>query len=333
MSPSGARQSTRGDTLRARARVLRAIRNHLDSLIFCEIEAPVAVASPGLEPQLDAFELAHPEGPRRYLHTSPEYALKRLLGTTDLRRIYSMGPCFRDEPTSRTHGPEFTMLEWYSDAVDLFGLMDQCEALVRAAAVGAWGSPRAGDGTDLSPPFARQTVRAAFTEHTGVDPWLHASAEALRTALRAAGVSIHTDSPDWDDVFFQAFLNVVEPALHRAGPTFLWGFPASQAALSRLDPNDPTRALRFELYAGGQELANAFDELTDPAEQRQRFEADLALRAELGRQVPPIDERLLAALPGMVPTCGIALGVDRLVMWLLGIDDLAAVRAQPWEEP
>jgi lysyl-tRNA synthetase class 2 len=311
---------TRAEALRRRARVLRALRRHLDDRGFVEIEAPIAVASPGLEPHLDAFEL-RTDGPRRYLHTSPEYALKRLLGA-GLTDVYSLGPCFRDEPPSRTHSPEFTMLEWYATGLDLAGLMAQTEDVVCAAAAAV--------DVALPRPFARQTVRAAFVEHAGVDAWALDSADALRDAARAAGVRVPTESPAWDDVFFSVFLDAVEPRLAEGPPTFLWGWPASQAALARLDPADPTTALRFELYAGGFELANAFDELTDPVEQRTRFEADQALRAELGGAVYPIDEALLAALPGIPPTAGIALGVDRLVMWLLGADDIAAVRAQPW---
>ena len=145
-----------------------------------------------------------------------------------------------------------------------------------------------------------------------------------------ANEHVPTPSAAWDDVFFQVFLNAVEPRLAEGLPAFVWGWPRSQAALARLDPADPSVALRFELYAGGFELANAFDELTDAAEQRARFDADQAERRALGRPVPPIDEALLAALPRLKPTAGIALGVDRLVMWLLGAEDIADVRAQPW---
>ena len=306
--------------LRQRADIVRAIRGFFEARDFLEVEAPVVVVSPGLEPHLDAFELRG-AGRRRYLHTSPEYALKRLLGETGVARVFSLGPCFRDEPPSRTHAPEFTMLEWYAVGCSLQGLMDQTEALVRAAA----------QAVDRAlPGFERLSMREAFTRHAGVDPWAHDTADALRAAARAAGVAVPTDSPAWDDVFFQVFLNAVEPALTHGPPVFVWGYPASQAALARLDPADPTVALRFELYAGGFELANAFDELTDPVEQRARFEQDRADRAAAGRAAPPIDEALLSALPHMAPTSGIALGVDRLVMWLTGAVDIAQVRLQPW---
>jgi lysyl-tRNA synthetase class 2 len=279
-----------------------------------------------MELHLDAFAVAV-GGARRFLHTSPEYALKKLLGQ-GADRIYAIVPCFRDEPPSRTHNPEFTMLEWYSVGTDLFGLMDQTEVVIRAAA-GAIGLDAVqvdGETLDLSRPFERRTVRAAFVDLAGVDPWRHSTANGLRSAARAKGLSVPTESPAWDDVFFQIFLDAVEPRLGRGRPTFLWGWPASQAALSRLDPADPTTALRFELFAGGLELANAFDELIDPVEQRSRFEAEAVQRAALGKPVYPIDEALLEALSRMMPTAGIALGVDRLVMLLTGVEHIGGVR-------
>ncbi len=310
----------------------KAIRDFLDTRGYLEIEAPLLVISPGLEPHLDAFEVPT-GGPRRYLHTSPEYALKRLLGE-GFEQIYSMGPCFRDEPASATHSPEFTMLEWYRVGLSLDGpggLMDETEALIHAAAAAL------GPGVSkLSPEtrFERLSVRNAFRRHAeGLDPWTLETADRLRQAARALGLHVSTDSESWDDVYFQIFLNHVEPALSAGPPVFLYGYPASQAALARLDPADPTTARRFELYAGGFELANAFDELIDVAEQRRRFEADRAHRRQEGRQVPPIDEPLMQAIGRMRPTSGIALGFDRLAMWLSGAARIDDVRPQPWEQP
>lgn len=314
-----------------RARIVRAVRAFFDDRGFVEIEPPVLVTSPGLEPHLDPF-VVRGEHRRRYLHTSPEYALKRLLGE-GFERIYALGPCFRDEPPSALHSPEFTMLEWYEVGLDLAGLMAQTEALVAVACRAVHGATtveRGGRRISLEPPFERLSVREAFRLYAGVDPWLYDDAGALRAAGRAAGVAVPTDSPAWDDVFFQIFLNAVEPRLGVERPTLLHGWPASQAALARLDPDDPTVALRFELYAGGLELANAFDELIDPVEQRRRFEADQAVRRAAGREVPPIDEALLEALGRMRRTCGIALGVDRLVMLVTGAEHIDQVRAQPW---
>ncbi|MFN3199241.1 MAG: EF-P lysine aminoacylase EpmA [Bradymonadia bacterium] len=319
--------------LAQRARILRALRAHFDAQGFIEIEAPVLVVSPGMEPHLDAFEVKRsPEPDRRFLHTSPEYALKRLLGE-GYDRIYSLGPCFRDEPTSSTHSPEFTMLEWYQKGLDLEGLMAQTEAAVASACRAIHGGTDCvyrGQQLSLSPPFERMSVQQAFKRFARIDPWQYAQADTLRMAARMAGVAVPTDSGSWDDVFFQIFLNAVEPRLGRSKPTLLHGWPASQAALARLDPFDPRRALRFELYAGGIELANAFDELTDAEEQRSRFQKEQVERSQMGKTVLPIDEQLLEALPRMGPTSGIALGVDRLVMLLLDAPDISHVRAQPW---
>ncbi len=306
--------------IQRRATLLRALRAFLDDRGYLEVEVPTLVESPGMELHIDAFELTG-SGPRRYLHTSPEYALKRLLGDGH-ERLYALGPCYRDEPPSSTHSPEFTMLEWYAVGVDLEGLMDETEALMATAAAAL--------GVELPRPFERITVRAAFGRYAGLDPFETPSADGLREAARAQGVRADTDSASWDDVFFQVFLNAVEPHLGRERPAFLSGYPASQAALARIDPKDPATALRFELFAGGQELANAFDELIDPVEQRARFEAERAGRRAAGRSVYPIDEALLAALSRMRSTCGIALGVDRLLMLLTGTSDIADVRVQSW---
>ncbi len=269
--------------------MLRASRAFFDARDFAEVQVPLRVPNPGMEPHLDAFIVGE-----AWLHTSPEYALKKALGQ-GLERVYSLGPAFRDEPASRTHSPEFTMLEWYEVGLDLPGLMDQTEALVGACAA-VLSKPL--------PSFERMRVREAFQRYAGVDPWA---------------------SPMPLGDYFQCFLDEVEPRLPEA--CFLWGYPASQAALARIDPADPSTALRFELYLGGLELANAFDELTDPVEQRARFEREQAERRALGTVVYPIDEALLEALGRMRPTCGIALGFDRLLMWLFGAEDIAEVRS------
>lgn len=321
----------RAQMLTRRSRALRAVRAFFDERDFLEIDAPIAVQSPGLEAHLDAFTIQGAAG-ARHLHTSPEYALKKALGA-GLQQIYCVGSCFRDEPLSRTHHPEFTMIEWYTTALDLEGLMVQAADLVAAVTLAVRGN------TVVRGPNGRQidladleiiSMRAAFQQHAGVDPWTHQTAASLRAAGRVRGIAVPTQSGDWDDVFFQIFLNAVEPKLGRDGLTAVHGYPASQAALARIDPADPTIARRFELFAGGLELANAFDELIDPAEQRARFEADRAWRQQHGRAVPPIDEDLLAALGAMQPTVGIALGFDRLLMLACEINDIAQVRVQPW---
>lgn len=320
--------------LTKRAAILRATRRFFDDLGYTEIEAPVAVVCPGLELHLDAFEVhqRYSGGNRRFLHTSPEYALKRLLGE-GFERIYSLTPCFRDEMPSRTHSPEFTMLEWYQVGLGMHGLIDQTEALIAYCAETVNGCKTVvfdGQTLDLTPPFERLTVKEAFLRYAKVDPFAYTTADQLRNAAIAQGVPVMTDSQVFEDVFFQIFLNAVEPKLGRSRPTFLYGWPAAQAALSRIDPEDPTVALRFELYAGGLELCDAFDELIDPKEQRSRFEQDQKDRAAMNRPVPPIDEALLDALSRMKPTSGNAIGFDRLAMLLTGCNDIAHLRAQAW---
>jgi lysyl-tRNA synthetase class 2 len=181
---------------------------------------------------------------------------------------------------------------------------------------------------DLALPFARTTVRDALARHAGVELDGDESAEALREKARAAGIYVG-EARAWDDVFFQIFLERVEPALARGGPTFVFDWPAPLGALARPKPDDARFVERFELYAGGLELANAFGELTDAAEQRARFVEEARVRAARGKAVYPIDERLLAALPHMPPTSGVALGFDRLVMLVLATRDINDVLAFP----
>ncbi|MSP72750.1 MAG: EF-P lysine aminoacylase GenX [Myxococcales bacterium] len=313
----------------ARANISRAVRTYLWSRDYIEIEAPTLVVSPGLEPHLDAFEVPT-GGRRRYLHTSPEYALKRLMGD-GFQRLFSLGPCYRDEPSSSTHSPEFTMLEWYREGATLADTMDETEALVSLACEAVHGCTQVGE-VDLKPPFRRLSLRQAFIDYVGLDAFAFTTAAGLRDEASRVGATVHTDSESYDDVFFQLFLNLIEPRLAEGKPTFLFGYPRSQAALARLDPEDPTTALRFELYAGGFELANAFDELTDAVEQEARFRGDLSQRKAGHRQQPPIDLALLAAVGRMKPTCGVALGFDRLVMLITDATHIDDVRAQPWDD-
>ena len=300
--------------IKARARCLRDIRTFFDDAGYVEIEPPVLIPSPGLEPHIDAFEVTV-GNQTDYLQTSPEYAMKTLLGA-GLERIYTLTPCFRDEPRSATHSPQFTMLEWYRTGADLFALMDETEALIKSLLTDQSGYASTQATTLLSRPFERITVRDAFVRHAELDPWTFAEVDDFAEAARRRGYRVSHLDDDWDSVFFAVFMEAVEPALGVEAATLLWGWPASQAALARLDPNDPSRALRFELYAGGFELANAFDELVCATEQKRRLKHEQAERQRRGRPVYPIDERFLEGVHRMHPTEGIALGVDRLLMCL-----------------
>ncbi|RMH38914.1 MAG: EF-P lysine aminoacylase GenX [Deltaproteobacteria bacterium] len=301
--------------LETRARVLRAIRAFFDERDFLEVETPLLVPSPGLEVHLRAV----PAG-AGWLITSPEYQMKRLLAA-GFERIYTVCKCFRADERGPHHSVEFTMLEWYRAGGDLADIRADLEDLVAACA------DAVGSACDVSRPWQRMTVADAMRRWAGVDVRGDESAEELRRAVVAAGVDVGTATA-WDDVFFCAFVDRVDPALARhRRPVVLEDWPAPLAALARRKPGAPHVAERFEAYLGGLELANAFGELVDPVEQRARFEADLAARRARGLPEYPIDEKLLAALADVPPSAGIALGVDRLVMALVGAGDIREVVA------
>jgi len=314
--------------LEARARIRRAVRDWFDGQSFVEVETPARVRSPGQEVHLDAIPAGFGAGSAsgaaadaRWLITSPEYHLKRLVAA-GLPRVYELCRCWRAAESGPHHATEFTMLEWYRAQAPLQALADDCEALVRLAI-------RAGGGTaapEVEAPFTRTTVRELFADFAGIELAGDEDPATLRAKAEAAGVALGSATA-WDDVFYQVFLDRIEPALAAEGPTFVFDWPAPLGALARPHPGDRRLVERFELYAGGLELANAFGELTDPVEQRRRFQEEALVRARRGLPVYPIDESLLEALPRMPPTAGIALGFDRLVMLALGaarIEDVVA---------
>jgi len=319
------------DILKQRERIIDAVRRFFKDEGFTEVETPLLVPSPGLEPHLDAFrvESSAPQA-ALYLPTSPEYAMKKLLAAGS-GSIFQICKAFRDEPPSEHHLPEFTMLEWYRVGADYLGLMDDCERMCGFVAEAACGAPvveRQGSSLDLSPPYERISVREAFRRYAGLELTFGESTDELRSLARGAGCSDVAPDDDWDEVFFKAFLRHVEPQLGRGRPTLLYDYPARMAALSRIKTGDPLVCERFELYAGGLELANAFTELTDPAEQRRRLEADNAARRKLGKPELPIDQEFLAALERGLPDCaGAALGLDRLIMLLTDTPDIRQVVA------
>jgi len=304
------------ETLEARARILRAVRGWFERQGFVEVDTPARVRSPGQEVHLDAV----PAGEGHWLITSPEYHMKRLVAA-GLPRIVQIAKCWRADEFGPHHRCEFTMIEWYRANEPLETLADDCEALLRVAAV---AGGRDGAARAFEAPFARTTVRELCARHAGIELTGDEDGAALRAKAVAAGVA-PGNAVAWDDIFYQVFLDRIEPRLAAAGPTFVFDWPAPLAALARPKPGDSRVVERFELYAGGLELANAFGELTDPVEQRRRFEEEAAVRAARGKAVYPIDEALLAALPRMPPTAGIALGFDRLVMLALGVGDIAEV--------
>lgn len=321
---------------RARARLTAAVRAFLGSRDYQEVETPCLVPAPGMEPHLDAFEAPFvPEGggsPRRlWLHTSPEYAMKRLLAD-GFERIFQLARVFRNGEVSATHNPEFTMLEFYRVGTGYGGIMEDLEALVAEAAVALRGGTRltrGGREVEVAPPFERLTVAEAFLARAGVDlAACGGDGARLRAAARARGLDAGPDGEGFSDAFFRVFLQAVEPGLGFPRPVYLVDWPAPLAALARLEPGGRW-AERFELYLAGLELANGFSELGDAAEQRRRLEAERDERSRLGRPIYPIDERFLEAVGRMPPAGGVAVGLDRLLMILLGAASIDEVLLFP----
>jgi len=287
-----------------RAKVLAEVRRYFHDEGFLEVETPSVVPNPGLDVHLDAFRV---EGARdeRWLATSPEYQMKRLLAG-GFERIVQVCRCFRQGEVGERHEPEFTMIEWYRTQAGAAELMHDTEQLVARAATLLFGAPVV-HGMDVTPPWPRITVREAFRKYANAD-----ETELLRD----------------EETFFRTYVDHVEPMLGKDGPVFVTEWPAQMASLARLLPHDSAHADRFEAYARGLELCNGFGELTDAAEQRSRHEADRAARAAAGKPVYPLDERFLGALEaGMPESGGNALGFDRLMMFLLGADHIDDVVA------
>ncbi|MBN9469273.1 MAG: EF-P lysine aminoacylase GenX [Bosea sp.] len=314
----------RRPALMARGRVKAALRRWFEARDFIEVEAALLQRSPGNETHLHGFRTVfvddggaeHPY----YLHTSPEFAAKKLLAAGE-RRIFDFARVFRNRERTALHHPEFTMLEWYRVGEPYEALMADCAELLAQAARAAGAARLRWRGSEVDP-FAepeRLTLHEAFARDAGIDLMATIAAdgatdrEALAGQARAAGIRLAEDD-SWADIFSRVLAEKVEPHLGRGRATILCEYPISEAALARPKPGDPRVAERFELFACGVELANAFGELTDPAEQRRRFEADMDEKERIYGERYPIDEDFLAALGAMPEASGIALGFDRLVM-------------------
>ena len=316
--------------LRRRTQLLHATRAFFAARGYTEVETPYAVPAPGEEVHLRAVraDRTRPDGSAvpLWLHTSPEFAMKRLLAG-GAGPIFQLARVWRDGEASDLHAPEFTLLEWYRPGASLGALMTETEALLRAVLPPV--VTRRGVSTDLGS-FERLPMAAAFTRHVGAD--LLATADDAAALATAAGVGLRAGET-WEDLFFRLLLGRIEPRIGRDRPTFLTHWPAAQAALARRDPADPRVALRFELFVCGIELANAFEELTDANEQRARFLADRARRHCAHGTDWPLDEDFLAALARMPAASGIALGFDRLAMLAAGADRIDQVLWLPPDDP
>jgi len=285
-----ARHQDRQGFLHQRAAILRAVREWFWAQGFIEAEPNVVAPSPGAETHIDAFEV---EG--RYLHTSPEFAMKKLLAAGESRLFY-LGKCWRKGESGPLHAPEFTMIEWYRADAPYEAIMDDCVEIARVAA---------------------RVVRADALRwrDKSCDPFTAAERISVREAFdQLAPIAM----PVSGDAFSAAIVQHVEPHLGDSALTLLKEYPIAEAALAERAPHDTSVALRFEMYACGVELANGFQELTDPVEQRRRLiEAMDEKQKRYGKRWP-IDEDFLAALAHMPPASGVAMGFDRLVMLATG---------------
>ena len=325
------RHRDRRPFLLARNRVVAALRLWFAEAGFVDVDAAALQVSPGNETHLHAFatEWIGPDGARvpRYLHTSPEFAMKKLLAAGE-ERIVSFARVFRNRERGPLHAPEFTMLEWYRADAPYDAIMDDCAAIVAAAARAA-GTDRLAwrdKAAAASAAPERTTVAEAFARHAGID--LVAVAGDRDRFAAAAGVRVAADDT-WSDIFSRVLSEKVERNLGVGRPTLLVEYPLSEAALARVKPGDSQVAERFELYACGVELANGFAELTDPVEQRRRFAADMDEKQAIYGERYPLDEDFLAALAIMPAASGVALGLDRLVMLLTGATDIDQVQWTP----
>jgi elongation factor P--(R)-beta-lysine ligase len=295
--------SRRRKALTERAAIFNRIRNYFQEKGYLEVETPFRIPAPAPEAQIEAIPSAG-----WFLQTSPELCMKRMLAA-GYERIFQICRCWREGERGVRHLSEFTMLEWYRAGADYRVLMEETEQLVRAAAAAPVIGYR-GLEIELGHPWERVTVAEAFRRYTETTV-----EEALENGL-----------------FDELMVERIEPRLGLTRPTFIYDYPACCGALARLKPGDPTVAERFELYLGGLEIANAFSELIDPVEQRNRFEAESVERASLGKAAYPVAENFLTALADMPESAGIALGLDRLVMVLLDAGSIDEVVAFTQEE-
>jgi lysyl-tRNA synthetase class 2 len=320
---------------------MAALRNWFAARDFVEVETGALQVSPGNETHLHGFaaDLIGPGGESRqlYLRTSPEFACKKLLAAGETR-IVEFARVFRNRERGALHHPEFTMLEWYRAHEPYETLMDDCADLVAEAAraAGATQFIYRGKAADPFAATERLTVAEAFSRHAGIDllTTIHdrkGDRAALAAQATKAGIAI-ADNDNWADIFSRVLVERVDPHLGVGRATILYEYPLPLAALARAKPGSDKVAERFELYACGVELANAFGELRDIAEQRTRFEAAMTEKEKLYNERYPIDEDFLAALAGMPPASGMALGFDRLVMLATGAQGIDQVIWAPTVE-
>ena len=339
------RHADRRPRLLARARTLSALRAHFDAEGFTEVEPAALQVSPGNETHLHGFATAMigNDGVARaaYLHTSPEFAMKKLLAAGETR-IFAVARVFRNRERGALHAPEFTMFEWYRVGEPLEALMRDCADMLAIAARMAGAETFRFRGREADPfaPPERLSVRDAFIRHADIDLFDSLPADGrgepdrdlLARQGATRGLRIAVDDT-WSDIFSRILAEKIEPTLGVGRPVFLCDYPASEAALARISHADPRVAERFELYACGVELANAFGELTDADEQRRRFAEDMRLKQMIYGEAYPLDEDFLDALAYMPEASGAALGFDRLMMLACGAEAIEDVQWTPVFDP
>ena len=299
--------------LKARARLLQDIRSFFFERDVLEVETPLISKAGNTDPEIQSIRTDTGD----YLRTSPEFPLKRLLaaGSGD---IFELGRVFRAGESGRFHNPEFTMLEWYRTGISYHQLMDEVADLVRFC----------GRGKFDQWPEQRLGYKQLFLDHLDIDPFTADSRELSVAAKKHNITDIELERRQWLDLLISL---VIQPALAAESLTFIYDFPADQAALAKIRPGSPPKAERFELYLGRTELANGYQELTDASEQRRRFDAENAQREKRVKPVCEVDHHLIAALEHGLPECaGVALGVDRLLMNLCDAATISEVTAFPF---
>lgn len=316
MSPAGEETDWRPGASRLaiekRARLLADIRAFMDERGVLEVETPILSRAGSSDPNIRSMVTESRN--RRYLRTSPEYALKRLLASGH-QQIYELGRVFRAGECGRHHNPEFTMLEWYRVGMGYREMAAEVLELIRACSAGSC------DGWQER----WFSYREVFIQQVGLDPW-HCTESDLAGCAAERGIAAgNLEQSQWLDLLFAG---VVQPALPGESLNVIHDFLPEQAALARIRPDDPPVAERFEVFMGQMELANGYQELTDPNEQLHRFERENRIRERRGEETVPIDTRLIAALHHGLPECsGVALGVDRMLMSILKLERIGAVLA------
>lgn len=323
------------DLLQTRFQIIHLIREYFWSQNFLEVETPFIVRVPGQEPNIVPMKVnVHDDKDQEflgYLHTSPEYTIKKMLAA-GFRDVFSIGKCFRDyESFGDTHNPEFTMIEWYRSDANYVNVMDDTEGLFHFVAEKTLGNPTINQENllKIQKKWSRKTMRELWREFVSIDLDEYLSAEKMFELCVARGYNPEKGE-SYEELFYRIFLNEIEIKLGFDAPIIVYEYPAQMAALSKLSDRDNRYAERFEVYINGLELANAFSELTNAEEQRKRLLEEQQFRRETGKYVYDIDEEFIDALrAGMPMTSGIALGVDRMIQIFTGCQNIDNVLVLP----